>query len=104
MLHAFIDAPSTALGPIRGRGWAQRAKGGRAAVPKDGSSDLVMVARMLGKVLKWRLRGDHKRSPLFDAATGKPLVEPQVLDPAEREELKRRCARWRGEAPTGGGA
>jgi len=104
VVHAFIDAPSTALGPIRGRGWADRAKGGRAAVPKDGSSDLVMVARMLGKLLKWRLRGDHKRSALFDAATGKPLVEPRVLDVAEREELRRRCARWRAEAPAAGSA
>ena len=104
VVHAFIDAPSTALGPIRGRGWANRAKGGRAAVPKDGSSDLVMVARMLGKLLKWRLRGDHKRSALFDAATGKPLVEPRVLDVAEREELRRRCARWRAEAPAAGSA
>jgi hypothetical protein len=36
VIHAFIDAPSAALGPIRGRGWAKSAKGGRAAVPKDG--------------------------------------------------------------------
>jgi hypothetical protein len=102
VIHAFIDAPSTALGPIRGRAWAKSAKGGRAAVPKDGAPDLVMVARMLTKVLRWRLRGDHKRSPLFDAATGKPLVEPRVLGEAEREDLRRRCARWRGEAPVGG--
>ena len=104
VIHAFIDAPSAALGPIRGRGWAKRAKGGRAAVPKDGLPDVVMVARVLGKLLKWRLRGDHKRSPLFDAATGRPLVAPRVLADSEREELRRRCARWRGEAVAGGSA
>ncbi len=98
VVHAFIAAPSAALGPIRGRGFAKSAKGGAAAVPKDGSPDLVMVARMLGKLLRWRLRGDHKRWALFDAATGKPLVEPRVLDAAEREDLRRRCARWRGDA------
>lgn len=96
MIHAFIDAPSTALGPIRGRGWAKGAKGGRGAVPKDGLPDVVMIARVLGKLLKWRLRGDHKRTAFFDATTGKPLVEPRVLDIAERDELTRRCARWRG--------
>lgn len=104
VVHAFIDAPSAALGPIRGRGWAKRAKGGRAAVPKDGMPDVVMVARMLGKLLKWRLRGDHTRSALFDAVTGQPLVEPRVLGVAEREELRRRCARWRGELGAGDSA
>jgi hypothetical protein len=104
VIHAFIDAPSAALGPIRGRGWAKRAKGGRAAVPKDGMPDALMIARMVGKLLKWRLRGDHKRSALFDAVTGNPLVEPRVLDSVEREELRRRCARWRGEPSDGGSA
>lgn len=94
VVHAFVDAPSAALGPIRGRGFAQSAKGGRAAVPKDGLPDLVMVARVLGKLLRWRLRGDHKRTPLFDAA-GRPLVEPRVLAGIERDDLRRKCASWR---------
>lgn len=95
VVRAFIDAPPATLGPIRGRGFAKSAKGGAAAVPKDGLPDLVMVARVLVKVIGWRLRGAHKRSPLFDAATGRPLAEPRVLDAAEREELRRRCAEWR---------
>ena len=102
VITAFIDAPSAALGPIRGRGFAKSAKGGRAAVPNDGLPEPVMIARVLAKVLRWRLRGDHKRSPLLDAATGKPVVEPRVLGEAEREELRQRCARWRGEAAAGG--
>jgi hypothetical protein len=102
VIRAFIDAPSAALGPIRGRGWAQRAKGGRDAVPHDGLPEAVMVARVLAKLLGWRLRGDHKRSALFDAASGKPLAEPRVLGAAEREALRQRCAQWRGEAAGGG--
>ena len=102
VVRAFMAAPSNALGPIRGRGFAKSAKGGRAAVPKDGLPDLLMVARVLAKLLRWRFRGDHKRSELFDAATGKPLVEPRVLGAAEREDLRRRCARWRGEVAAGG--
>jgi hypothetical protein len=104
VIHAFIDAPSEALGPIRGRGWAKRAKGGRDAVPKDGLPDAVMVARVLGKLLKWRLRGDHKHSALFHAAAGKPLAEPRVLAEGDRERLRQLCARWRGEAAAGGSA
>lgn len=102
VVHAFIDAPSAALGPIRGRGWAKSAKGGRAAVPKDGLPDLVMIARVLGKLMRWRLRGDHKRSALFDATSGEPLVEPRVLAEGEREALRQRCARWRGEPAAAG--
>jgi hypothetical protein len=101
VVQAFIGAPSSVLGPVRGRGFAKSAKGGSAAVPKDGLPDLVMVARVLAKLLRWRLRGDHKRSALFDASSGKPLVEPRVLRAAERDDLRRRCARWRGEAAAG---
>jgi hypothetical protein len=102
VIHAFIAAPSAALGPIRGRASAKSAKGGGAAVPKDGLPDLIMVARVLAKLAGWRLRGDHKRSALFDPVSGKPVVTPRVLAPAEREELRQRCARWRGE-PAGAG-
>ena len=101
VIKAFIDAPSAALGPIRGRGFANGAKGGSAAVPRDGLPEVVMSARGLAKVLRWRLRGDHKRSALRVAATGRPLVEPRVLGAAEREELRRRCASWRGETAAG---
>ena len=102
VIRAAIDAPAAVLGPIRGRGFAKSAKGGAAAVPKDGSSDVVMMMRVLPKLLRWRLRGDHKRSQLFDARPDRPLATPRVLTPAERESLKRRCAAWRGEASPGG--
>lgn len=94
MIRAFMDAPQDALGPIRGRMFAERARGGRAAVPRDAPSDFAMLVRALPKILGWRLRGDHKRSALFDAA-GRPLVEPRVLDAAERAELRRAQAAWR---------
>jgi hypothetical protein len=102
VVGAAIDAPQAALGPIRGRGYAKSAKGGAAAVPKDGLPEIVMVGRVLAKLLGWRLRGDHKRSALFDAATGRPLAAPRVLTPGERDDLRQRCARWRGEAAGGG--
>lgn len=97
IIRAFIDAPQEALGPVRGRMYAERAKGGRAAVPRDGGSNIAMIVRVLPKLLGYRLRGDHKRSALLDAA-GRPLAEPRVLDTAEREDLRRRCAAWRNEA------
>jgi hypothetical protein len=102
VVRVAIDAPQGALGPIRGRGFTKSAKGGAAALPKDGLPEIVMVARVLVKLIGWRLRGDHKRSALFDAATGRPLAVPRVLTPGEREDLRQRCARWRGEALSGG--
>jgi hypothetical protein len=105
VLRVFMGAmnapPAAALGPIRGRGFAKSAKGGRAAVPKDGLPDLVMVARVFAKLIRWRLRGDHKRSQLFAAETGLSLAQARVLTPSERDALRQRCVRWR-ERPAGG--
>ena len=40
-------------------------------------------------ILMARLRGDHKRSPFFDAKTGKLRAEPRVLTAEELQELER---------------
>lgn len=100
VIRAFIAAPGEALGPIRGRGWAKSAKGGKSAVPKDGLPEPIMVLRVLAKLAGWRLRGDHKRTPLFPSVR-EPLKTPRVLTATEREDLRRRCARWRAPAVSG---
>jgi hypothetical protein len=63
----------------------------------------LMVARVMLLMLTWCLRGDHRRSPLFDAATGQPRAVTRVLDTVEREELRARCAAWRSEPVRRGG-
>ena len=35
--------------------------------------------RLVSLLLRWRLRGDQKRSPFFHAETWTPVVEPTVL-------------------------
>ena len=95
LTDAFVHEPPAALGPIRGRSFPESAKGGRAAVPRDGLPMPFMVARVMFLMLSWRLRGDHRRSPLFDTATGQPRAAARVLEAPEREELRRRCAAWR---------
>ncbi len=57
-----------------------------------------MVARVLAKLIGWRLRGDHQRSALFDAATGQPLARRACSTPAERERAQA-ALRWRGGLP-----
>jgi hypothetical protein len=94
LIDAFVREPTAALGPIRGRSFPEGAKGGRAAVSRDGLPVPLMVARVIALMLSWRLRGDHRHSPLFEVATGQPRVTARVLDTPEREELKKRCAAW----------
>lgn len=94
VIRAFIaESSPAALGPLRGRANKQSAKGDRGAIPNDGLPLPLMVVRILVLMAGWRLRGDHRRSPLFDAV-GQPQVVPRVLGAAEREELRRRCAAW----------
>ncbi len=82
------DAIDLAAGPVRARVWGKHAKGDTSrldnlyrAVP------LVMGLRVAGLLLKWRLRGDHKRSPYLDAETGAPISAPHVLTEAELAEV-----------------
>jgi hypothetical protein len=66
------------LGPVRARIQARFAVG-RPEGPKvyDGAP-LSMVAPIMARLVGWRLRGDHKRSPFFDNETGEPVVAPRV--------------------------
>jgi uncharacterized protein DUF6151 len=89
VIRAFMSGPaSDALGPIRARGFRQFAIGDRAAIPPDNQPLWRMLVRMLGLMLGWRLRGDHKRSAFFDAGTGSPIAVPRVLTAPERDALR----------------
>jgi hypothetical protein len=48
---------------------------------------VTFLIRFLGLVLNWRLHGAHKRSPFFDATSGKPSVTPRVLSEAELQAV-----------------
>jgi hypothetical protein len=89
-IRAFVSEPAeAALGPIRGYAFRESAKGERASLPPGGLPAPLMVMRVVGKILSWRLRGHHRRSPFFDATTGTPVIEPRVLTTAERDDLRR---------------
>jgi Family of unknown function (DUF6151) len=78
-----------ALGPVRARAFGRFARGGVAAVPAGGSLAAV-VARFFALALKWRLRGDQRRSAFFVPGTAELIAVPRVLTLEEREELRRR--------------
>lgn len=96
MVHLCIRPPAEdptlerALGPVQVWSFRRYAKGDGAALPADRVPIPLMVLRLLGSMLKWRLRGDHRRSPFFEPRTGTPIASPRVLSTIEREELSRR--------------
>jgi hypothetical protein len=66
----------------------QFAIGDKAAIPPNSQPQWRMLLRVIGLMLGWRLRGDHRRSPFFDATSGAPLRAPRVLSEAERAALR----------------
>jgi Family of unknown function (DUF6151) len=89
LIRAFVPEPAAdALGPIRTRVHRRFAVGDVAAIPPDRGPQWRMLLRVARMMLAWRLRGDHRRSPFFDAATGAPLAAPRVLTEAERAVLR----------------
>jgi hypothetical protein len=47
-----------------------------------------VIAGTIGFLLRSALTGGHRPSPFFDPATGKPLVEPEILTPEARAALR----------------
>jgi hypothetical protein len=87
LIHRCIVRPGgdptldVTLGPVRARAYRKFAKDGGSTLAASESIPRLML-RFGRLVIRWRLRGDHKRSPFFDARTGKPIVAPRVLSRA----------------------
>lgn len=79
-------------GPSRAGVFGRFARGDHSTLHAYDRAPFGVVMHVLGMVLRWRLRGDHKRSPFFDAAR-KPRVTPRVLS---EDEL--RAAQHAGDA------
>ena len=87
LVVACVDPTAReALGPIRARGHARFAKG--TPVGAHRSFPVSVIARLSWISLAARLRGDHRRSPFFDAATGAPIAPPRVLTVAELAAIR----------------
>lgn len=76
------------LGPVRARV--------NSLVPEQNSPKFALfltLSRYAGMLLKWRISGEHKRSPFFNPQTGKPVVEPTLLAKDEVRKLKDKRAK-----------
>lgn len=94
LIHLCIQRPvgddslEKALGPVRVRAYDRFAKGDPEALPPCIDSIGYSTMRVMGFILKWRLRGDHRRSPFFEASTGNAVAVPRVLNLEERDKLR----------------
>jgi hypothetical protein len=85
LTHCCMDpggqSLDTVLGPVRMRVMARYASGDRSKLigAHDGFP-LSIFAGTAWRLLRWRLAGDHRRSPFFDADSGRPLAEPQSVN------------------------
>ena len=79
-----------ALGPIRAKIYGKFCVG---KLPQDAyqTAPLRILLRWLTSMLIGWVMGRYKPHPFFESNTGKPIVVPYVLMPAERENLRKLC-------------
>jgi hypothetical protein len=89
LVHSCLDSTGESLdasfGPVRMWSFTNSAK---RPVNAPRFSMIAGIARFAGMVIRARIDGSYKRTPLFVASTGPPIVTPQVLSPSERERLR----------------
>jgi hypothetical protein len=96
LIHSCVDHSSDGrsrdevLGPIRARLLTRFAKGSLGQADAHQRAPVSLILRLLRITLAARLRGDHLRSPFFEAATGAPVSPPRVLTAAELAAVRAR--------------
>ncbi|HVK98608.1 MAG TPA: DUF6151 family protein [Dongiaceae bacterium] len=88
LVHSCLDQDGQSLemafGPIRAVAFTKSAKGGNLK-QKGLVGAVVRTAVMLAR---GRLNGSYRSTPFFKADLKTPIVQPQVLSPQEREQLR----------------
>lgn len=75
------------LGPPSGHAWTRSGQGDLSGVRQVNLP--AMLWRIASRIVSAWLTGDHRCNPLFDPATGKPIVVPRRLTLDERARLDR---------------
>lgn len=82
LLHSCLDASDSPagldglIGPVRARVNGDGAKGDTSGLRISKSAPLSIYWRFAILLLGTKLKGEHKKSPLFDHESGKPIVRP----------------------------
>lgn len=105
LVHSCLD-PTEArpmldslLGPVQLRVFACHARGDRAVPDAHDGLPVTAILPVMGRVLIWRLRGDHRRSPFFDAQDAQPKATPHVLTTDELQKVESEQSNWPGRQP-----
>lgn len=75
-----------ALGPVRFRAFESEAVCADPPSRKHSGPGLFLMGFMWRLLLR-RRRGEHKKTPFFDIATGQPVSTPATISPEERKRL-----------------
>ncbi|KIC34509.1 DUF6151 family protein [Leisingera sp. ANG-S5] len=81
-MRSDLFQDKSALGKIRARAFIPAP--GKQARTKGGGA---MAWGILSRMITARLSGRWKETPFFDAETGKPVAEPQLISKTERAKL-----------------
>ena len=81
VIHTFIDETNRGevLGPVRAVVQTQHAIGEPGYPKHSAKFPLSITARIMGKILLWKLQGKHKPSVFF-AEDGRPVSKPIIAD------------------------
>ena len=89
LIHSCLRSSGSAFddsfGAVRMRVNRQSASGSPPSAPVAGF--IAAVLRYLGRLAWLRVSGKYRENPFFDAATGRPRVQPRTLSRAEHDQL-----------------
>lgn len=65
------------IGPVRAGVHGRYARGDRAEIKAHDKVSFLLLIRIIRKLIWWRMRRDHRRTPFFDE-NGAPTVAPRM--------------------------
>lgn len=83
-MRADLFQDKTALGKIRARAFIPSTVPGKPPRTKGGGA---MAWGILSRMIASRLSGRWKETPFFDAVTGRPVAEPELISKSRRAAL-----------------
>ncbi|MGC2029600.1 MAG: DUF6151 family protein [Steroidobacteraceae bacterium] len=88
LVHTCLENPNGSLdesfGPVRMWSFTKSASEPTKSHP---AAMFTGILRFIGMLIRARISGDYKRTPLFLPHTGAPVVAPKVLSQSERAAL-----------------
>jgi hypothetical protein len=88
LIHTCLENPHQSLdasfGPVRMSSFTKGAKG---VVDSHPVATIAGILRLIAMIMRARINGAYRRTPLFSVHTGAPIVPPRVLSPSERDAI-----------------